>query len=195
MLQSHATQLANDGYTTIPGVFSDEACNAILQCIDVAAKDKSTFRKSADLFAIRQFLNELPETQQLILNAALKSLINALFGPGYFVSKSIYFDKPAGSNWFVAYHQDLTISVDQKIELPGFGPWSVKQDQYAVQPPLDILEDNFTIRIHLDDTDQGNGALKVVPGSHSKAVYRPETIDWKEEPEHICPVPRGGVMI
>ena len=89
--------------------------------------------------------------------------------------KSIYFDKPAGSNWFVSYHQDLTISVNAKIDLGGFGPWTVKQDQYAVQPPLQILENNFTIRIHLDDTDENNGALKVIPGSHLKGVCRQNT--------------------
>jgi len=193
--QTNADQLSADGYVIIPDVFTPSECDAILQCIDAAAQDKTTFRKSADLFAIRQFLKELPETQALILSDKLKSLISGLFGQGYFVSKSIYFDKPARSNWFVAYHQDLTISVDKKIELTGFGPWSAKQDQYAVQPPLSILEDNFTVRIHLDDTDAANGALKVVPGSHRKGIYRPETIDWDVEAEHICPVPRGGIMM
>jgi ectoine hydroxylase-related dioxygenase (phytanoyl-CoA dioxygenase family) len=84
------------------------------------------------------------------------------------VVKSIYFDKPETSNWYVAYHQDLTISVDKKLELPDFGPWTTKQNQFAVQPPLNILENIYTIRIHLDDTDENNGALKVVPKSHAK---------------------------
>jgi ectoine hydroxylase-related dioxygenase (phytanoyl-CoA dioxygenase family) len=57
------------------------------------------------------------------------------------------------------------------------------------------LERNFTIRIHLDDTDRNNGALKVIPGSHRKGVYRPETIDWSKETEAICEVPAGGIMI
>ncbi len=62
----------------------------------------------------------------------------------------------------VAWHQDLTISVNKKLDLPGYGPWTIKQDQYAVQPPLEILENIFTIRIHLDDTDEKNGALRVI---------------------------------
>ncbi|MEI9955286.1 MAG: phytanoyl-CoA dioxygenase family protein [Ferruginibacter sp.] len=98
-------------------------------------------------------------------------------------------------NWFVSYHQDLTISVDKKITLEGFGPWATKQNQFSVQPPLQILEDNFTIRIHLDNTDENNGALKVIPGSHLKKVYRPETIDWTIEKEAVCKVNKGGVMI
>jgi ectoine hydroxylase-related dioxygenase (phytanoyl-CoA dioxygenase family) len=111
------------------------------------------------------------------------------------VVKSIYFDKPEQSNWFVAYHQDLTISVDRKLSLEGFGPWTVKQDQFAVQPPFEVLEKGFTIRIHLDDTDQHNGALNVIPKSHLKGIYRPETIDWTSEKEVSCAVPAGGIMI
>jgi ectoine hydroxylase-related dioxygenase (phytanoyl-CoA dioxygenase family) len=49
--------------------------------------------------------------------------------------------------------------------------------------------------IHLDDTGENNGALKVVPGSHLKGVYRAETIDWTKEKEAICNVKRGGIMI
>lgn len=82
-----------------------------------------------------------------------------------------------------------------KLELDNFGPWTTKQNQFAVQPPLDILENIFTIRIHLDDTDENNGALKVVPTSHAKGIYRPETIDWSVETEEICKVDRGGIMI
>ncbi|MFD1256587.1 phytanoyl-CoA dioxygenase family protein [Mucilaginibacter terrae] len=118
-----------------------------------------------------------------------------MLGNKYFVVKSIYFDKPEKSNWFVAYHQDLTVSVDRKIDLPGFGPWTVKQNQFAVQPPINILQNNFTIRIHLDDTNETNGALKVIPGSNVKGMYRAENIDWRVEQEDVCVVPQGGVMI
>ena len=71
----------------------------------------------------------------------------------------------------------------------------MKQNQYAVQPPLHILENNFTIRIHLDDTDENNGALRVIPKSHAKGIYRPETIDWSKEREVTCIVSKGGVML
>jgi len=108
---------------------------------------------------------------------------------------SIYFDKPEKSNWFVAWHQDLTIAVNNKADLPGYGPWTIKQNQFAVQPPLNILQENFTIRIHLDDTDEGNGALKVIPGSHLKNICRSENINWQNELESTCRVKAGGVMV
>jgi ectoine hydroxylase-related dioxygenase (phytanoyl-CoA dioxygenase family) len=194
-MTSQLKSITQTGFATIPDVFSEDEIKAILNKIEEADPSKDTFRKSEDLFAIRQFLKEIPGVGKLIFTPKLKEIIEQLFGEGYFAVKSIYFDKPEKSNWYVAYHQDLTISVDKKADLPGFGPWTVKQNQFAVQPPLSILENNFTIRIHLDEANEQNGALKVVPGSHLKGIYRPETIDWTVEKEETCQVPQGGIMI
>ncbi len=194
-LQNHKNSITENGYTIINRIFSDEKIEQISKVIQNADTSNETFRKSENLFAIRQFLKEIPEAVNLIFNENIKKVIKEIFGDRYFVVKSIYFDKPEKSNWYVAYHQDLTVSVDQKVELPDFGPWTTKQNQFAVQPPLHILENIFTIRIHLDDTDEHNGALKVVPKSHAKGIYRPETIDWNTEKEEICTVEKGGIMI
>ena len=195
-IQHHIKEkFSTDGFAIINAVYTPEEINSIAEVISQVDITRPTFRKTNDLFAIRQFLKEVPETKDLIFNKNLNSIISQLFGDDYFAVKSIYFDKPEQSNWFVAYHQDLTISVDKKMELKGFGPWTVKQNQFAVQPPLDILENNFTIRVHLDDTDENNGALKVVPKSHLKGIYRPENIDWKTETEVFCKVKKGGIMI
>ncbi len=194
-LQNHKTEISDKGFTIINDVFSEKEINQIIDVINSIDTSKETFRKSEDLFAIRQFLKEVPESHQLIFNDTIKKIINEIFGNNYFVVKSIYFDKPEKSNWYVSYHQDLTISVDKKLDLQGFGPWTTKQNQFAVQPPIDYLKNIFTIRIHLDDTDENNGALKVITNSHSKEFYRPETIDWNVETEEICSVNKGGIMI
>ena len=194
-LINHTQQIKQKGYTVIDDVYSGIEVSTILNIIDQLDTSKPTFRKTNDLFAIRQFLKEVPDIISHIFTKRLSSVINELFNEDYFVVKSIYFDKPGESNWFVSYHQDLTISVDKKITIDSYGPWTIKQDQYAVQPPLEILESNFTIRIHLDDTNEYNGALRVIPGSHSKGIVRPETINWNNDKEEICAVPKGGIMI
>ncbi|CAD0220837.1 phytanoyl-CoA dioxygenase family protein [Chryseobacterium sp. D764] len=194
-LKNNKSHILEYGFAVINNVFSQkelEEINHVLQHIDTS---KENFRKSEDLFAIRQFLKEVPEIKDLIFNENIQKVVKEIFGEKYFVVKSIYFDKPETSNWYVAYHQDLTISVDKKLDLPDFGPWTTKKNQFAVQPPLNILENIYTVRIHLDDTDENNGALKVVPKSHAKGIYRPETIDWTIETEEICNVEKGGIMI
>lgn len=188
-------QVEKDGFAIVENIYTDAEIQKLLDIIANTDTSGNTFRKSANLFAIRQFLKEIPEVSLVLFNDTLKQLIKNLFGDDYFVVKSIYFDKPGESNWFVAYHQDLTISVDAKKETEGYGPWTVKQNQFAVQPPLEILENIFTIRIHLDETNKDNGALKVIPQSHSKKIYRAETIDWSVESEIICEVPKGGIML
>ncbi|RYJ44870.1 phytanoyl-CoA dioxygenase family protein [Flavobacterium beibuense] len=188
-------EINNSGFTVLNNIYTKKETEDIAAIINTTNITGDTFRKSKDLFAIRQFLKEIPYVQSLVFNDNLKTIISTLFGKDYFSIKSIYFNKPGNSNWFVAYHQDLTISVDKKTEIENFGPWTVKQNQFAVQPPIEILENIFTIRIHLDDTDENNGALKVIPESHLKKIYRPETIDWSTEKEVICNVDKGGVMI
>ena len=184
-----------NGYAIIENVFKEDEIDAVLDKIEEAATDSPVFRKNNDLFAIRQFLKHVPESVPLIFKEKVIEIIEEVFGMGFFVVKSIYFDKPGQSNWFVAYHQDLTISVDSKSEIDGYGPWTVKQNQFAVQPPLSILENNFTIRIHLDDTDTKNGALKVIPASHLNGVSRFESLEDFENKEVFCSVKKGGVML
>jgi ectoine hydroxylase-related dioxygenase (phytanoyl-CoA dioxygenase family) len=192
---SHKKEIADTGFTIIENVFSETNVDAIIKAINKADTSNPNFRITNDLFAVRQFLKEVPESIPFIFTERLKAIITELFGEDYFVVKSIYFDKPENSNWCVSYHQDLMISVDKKIDIEGFGPWTVKQNQFAVQPSLDILESNFTIRIHLDATDENNGALRVIPKSHLKGIHRPDMIDWSKETETVCNVPKGGIMI
>ena len=38
----------------------------------------------------------------------------------------LYFDKNPDANWAVPWHQDRTIAVAQRIDVPGYDMWSVK---------------------------------------------------------------------
>ncbi|MCD0467896.1 phytanoyl-CoA dioxygenase family protein [Flavobacterium sp. ENC] len=193
---NYSIEINTKGFTIIDHVFTESEIENLISLIENATENKTentTFRKSQDLFAIRQFHKEIPDTLDFIFNQNLKNIIENTFGKGYFITKSIYFDKPEKSNWFVAYHQDLTISVNKKIEIENFENWTVKQNQFAVQPPTAILEQNFTIRIHLDTTTKENGALKVINNSHSKGIFRVENLEIQNET--ICEVDKGGIMI
>ncbi|TXF78984.1 phytanoyl-CoA dioxygenase family protein [Chryseobacterium sp.] len=188
-------ELSDNGFTVIENVYSARELQDILAAVNSADTSKETFRKTTDLFAIRQFLKEVPAVFDLIFTDGLRKLVKEMMGERFFVVKSIYFDKPEASNWYVPYHQDLTISVDRKLQLENFGPWTTKQNQFAVQPPTSLLENITTIRIHLDDTNENNGALRVIPRSHLKKIYRPENINWETETKTICRVQQGGIML
>ena len=183
------------GYSIQPEIYSEKEiesiCNVISKFLE-ASKFKDNI---SQVFAIRQLLLVLPELKYLIINKKLSLIFNELLGKNYFLTKAIYFDKPQGSNWFVAYHQDLSISVNKKADLQNYINWTFKSGQYGVQPPINILNDTLTIRIHLDDTDEHNGALKVIPQSHLKGILRQNSQAWDINDEVLCKVPKGGVML
>lgn len=188
-------KLNDDGFSVINDVYTENEIIEISTLINQLDTSNPIFRKTDDLFAIRQFIKEVPEIKNLIFNAKLKNIIHQIGNSDFFIVKSIYFDKPEKSNWFVSYHQDLTISVNEKKELTNFTNWTKKHNQFAVQPPTDILENIFTIRIHLDDTNSENGALKVLKKSHQKSVSRIDAVNFLNEEEVICNVKSGGIML
>lgn len=114
----------------------------------------------------RRGLLALPEVAAFARSESLLKLVRLYVGDEAFPVRAIYFDKSAEANWMVAWHQDLTVAVRSRVEVPGFGPWSVKEGVPHVQAPVKVLEKMLTMRIHLDDCDETNGALRVLPGSH-----------------------------
>ena len=183
------------GYAVVDSIYSGKEVENIIACIETASTQQIFAESSTHLFAIRQVMKKIPTLKSVIFTDKLRSLLTVLFEESYFLTKSIYFDKPSESNWFVAYHQDLSISVNHKADINNYTHWTFKKGQYGVQPPVAILENIVTVRIHLDDTKKENGALKVIPKSHCKGIYRAETIDWNTETEHICEVEKGGIML
>lgn len=132
---NYSSEITNEGFTIINAVYTENEIQKLISLIENLTENDSgnaTFRKTQDLFAIRQFHKEIPKILPYIFNQNLKNIIASIFGEDYFITKSIYFDKPEKSNWFVAYHQDLTISVGKKIEIENFSNWTIKQNQFAV---------------------------------------------------------------
>ncbi|MBH8557188.1 phytanoyl-CoA dioxygenase family protein [Hymenobacter negativus] len=190
-----AAQFAEAGFAVFSELYTPAEVAALLQTVESAAGNGPNFRRSQEVFAIRELLKEIPTLWQLLDTPALRQLMAGLFPAGCQLVKAIYFDKPAGSNWLVAWHQDLMINVDQRIDLPGFGPWTSKAEGVSVQPPVAVLENMVTLRIHLDDCNATNGALKVVPGSHRHGVVPAAAIVGYTPNATVCAVPAGGGML
>ena len=114
-----------------------------------------------------------------------------------FPVRAIYFDKSPDANWLVPWHQDLTLALRSKADVDSFGPWSTKDGIPHVQPPVTLLEQMLTVRLHLDDADESNGALRVVPGSHRTGRLSAELIAEmrNRQPEHLCAVSAGDALL
>jgi hypothetical protein len=111
--------------------------------------------------------------------------------------RALWFNKSAEANWLVAWHQDLAIAVRERVDAPGFGAWSVKEGVVHVQPPVEALERMLTVRVHLDDADGENGALRVIAGTHQMGRLTPEQIAKlrEERAETLCTAAAGDALL
>lgn len=143
----------------------------------------------------RTLIQDLPALKPLLFNQNLVKLIREI-DPNAFMVKSIYFDKPVSNNWYVSWHQDIPINVNKRIETNGFSSWTTKKGITSVCPPEEFLKSIFTIRIHLDNTTELNGALKVIPRTHTKRFSDLEksSICSKVDP-NVVEVNEGGIML
>ncbi|WP_369992768.1 phytanoyl-CoA dioxygenase family protein [Winogradskyella sp.] len=188
-------ELNTFGYSSIKNFFSESEVESLLNCIEIYKHKAAEATKNNDLFVIRGLINTIPELKHIIFNNDFINLLGNFFESNYFLTKGIYFDKLPKSNWFVAYHQDLSISVNKKVEVNGFKNWTNKKGIYGVQPPECILNNSITIRVHLDDTTQKNGALRVIPKSHTKGIITKNSANWNLDNEYICEAKKGSIML
>lgn len=183
----NATRLLDtQGFEVFDKVFSAEEIRSLQTYFD-----RIDAPEGKNLFAIRNLFGNHPDLLPLVFTEGFTRFKNSI-APEYSLIKGVYFDKPEESNWFVAWHQDITISVENKNNTEGFINWLPKEYGYSEQPPLEYIENIITLRIHLDETNERNGALRVIPGSHVKGVVRLEEVNTEEAT--TCNVSSGGVM-
>jgi predicted DNA-binding transcriptional regulator YafY len=195
-LDSSMKKLQRRGSAVLENLYTQKEVGKILSAIHWATQDQERFARSENLFAIRNLLQEIPTLKTLLFNANLSTLIRDGFGRDYFLTKAIYFDKPPQSNWYVTWHQDVPINVMEKKETAGFKGWTNKGGLVSVIPPPDYLHSSFTVRIHLDDTDEQNGALRIIPRTHFSILNDEEIAQLRDSAESsFCKVKKGGVHL
>lgn len=141
-------------------------------------------------------LLSIPIVRQLATSEPLRNLVHSVLGSKCFAVRGIFFNKTPVSNWKVGWHQDLTIAVRNRKEIPGFGPWTVKAGMVHVQPPAEIMAALLAIRFHLDASDLDNGPLRVIPGSHCDGRLSADKIRSFDKTNFVtCQVPKGGALL
>lgn len=102
----------------------------------------------------------------LASNGSIGAIVATMLAASSRPVRAVVFDKSAAANWSLAWHQDRTICVKQRIDVDGFGPWTVKRGMHHVAPPAELLARMVTVRVHLDPVPADNAPLLVAPGSH-----------------------------
>jgi Phytanoyl-CoA dioxygenase (PhyH) len=180
-----AYAVEEDGFAIVRGVVGESQRLGLL-----AALGDPAGAGSRGLLAVA-------EVRDFACSESILSLVAPYLGPDARPVRAIFFDKTVASNWLVPWHQDVTIAVASKVETAGFGPWSVKNGIPHVQPPETLLAQMLAARVHLDDCDAANGALRVLAGSHRRGRLEPAQIAAFKAAsvEVVCEAAAGDVLL
>ncbi|MCZ6835848.1 MAG: phytanoyl-CoA dioxygenase family protein [Planctomycetota bacterium] len=190
-------ELQYDGFTIIPDVLDQGQVESLRASIRVIEEAEPVHQRKGSMYAIRNLMDVVPAVRELASSDSVRHLIESRRGVSAFVVRAILFDKSPDANWKVTWHQDTAIAVQERVEVPGFGPWSIKEGIHHVRPPADVLANMLTIRLHLDDCDESNGALQVLRGSHRHGFLSSEqltSLRARAQPI-LCCIPQGGALL
>ncbi len=180
---------AHDGFELLENFIGEKLLQTLVADIDpLSTEDIKAGLRNAD--------KKLPAVHQLAHSPSLIEKASAYLGGHAVLVRAILFDKNPDHNWLVTWHQDRTVCVSQPIHMAGWGPWTMKDGATHVQPPLEILNQMVTFRIHLDDADQHNGCLRIIPGSHHQGLLTSQQINevTQSQPAIVCEAKAGTLL-
>ena len=185
-----------NGFAVLDNALDQQAIAHVCNEINRAGIENPGKQRAGKTFGLRDLMNAVPVTRALANSNTLMSLVEPILGNSARLVRGIYFDKHKDANWKVAWHQDLTIAVQEKIDTEGFRSWSVKAGLTHVQPPAPVLENMLALRVHLDSADELNGGLRVLPGTHRCGRLDPDQIQnlRLKVSAVTCKVRSGGIV-
>ena len=126
----------------------------------------------------------------------MMEIAKQILGAGAIAFRATLFEKLPDSNWLVAWHQDTALPLRERRDIPGWGPWSVKDGVHYAHAPARALEQIVALRVHLDDSTADNGPLRVLPGTHTQGVLTDDEVHALAEGVAAvdCLMPLGGVV-
>jgi hypothetical protein len=147
---------SRDGAALYPAVVTADEIAGLRQRLDPAIDGRPG----------RRLPDDAATGDLLAARGAVGRIAASLLGERARPVRAVLFDKTPDANWIVAWHQDRTITVRDRVAVDGFGPWSTKDGLLHVAPPIGVLEGMATLRLHLDDCDDDNAPLRIALGSH-----------------------------
>ena len=149
-------ELDTDGYALSDLILARHQCEHLASSLPPVSGGRG---------GVRHLISH-PSVIRLLQHGSLGRYLWALLGRDLVAVKATMFDKATRANWRVQWHQDRAIAIRERMDVPGYGPWSTKSGTLHVEPPLRVLEQMIAVRVYLDACGAENGPLRVVPGSH-----------------------------
>jgi hypothetical protein len=190
-----------DGFAIVERVLTPDQIAELVDLTSecLSAGGDGVLERGGEVYGVRDLLRRVAEIRSLAHSEGLRDLVESILGTGAFVVRGLFFDKTLSTNWNLPWHQDVTIAVRARHDVPGFGPWTRKAGIPHVIAPATLLERMVTIRLHLDDCGLGSGPMRVLPGSHQAGKLDVGAIaTWAARAGELavdCLVPCGGAVV
>lgn len=138
-----------------------------------------------------------PTIVQLLSHERFGAYLWSIVGRDLVAVRATLFDKASDANWRVQWHQDRAIAVKERMEVVGYGPWSMNAGSPQVEPPAEVLAQMLALRIHIDESGTDNGPLRVIPGSHTAGKLSADAIARvvASNPMVELHVPQGAIVL
>jgi ectoine hydroxylase-related dioxygenase (phytanoyl-CoA dioxygenase family) len=178
-----------DGFAICPGILGrEEVCRIV--------SDFSRLDVQRSRAGVRHLLKH-SSVAQIANDPRLLGIAQHVLSNDAFPFRATLFDKNPDANWLITWHQDTALPLREKHETPGWGPWSVKEGVIYAHAPAEALEQVVALRLHLDDSTEENGPLRVFPGTHRQGVLSDQQVEAiVAGSEGInCLVPAGGIIV
>jgi ectoine hydroxylase-related dioxygenase (phytanoyl-CoA dioxygenase family) len=180
--------IQEQGFAIIPNVLTQQNIDKLLEELSSANLPRSRA-------GVRHAM-KLATVAAIARGSQLLGVAQQILGSSAFPFRVTLFDKSPTANWLVVWHQDTALPLRERHESPGWGPWSVKDGVIYAHAPANALSQVLALRLHLDDSTEENGPLRVLPNTHTLGVLTDEELhDLSTRVAAIdCLVPRSGVL-
>jgi hypothetical protein len=175
----------DDGFAILSDAVSPTVCDELIRSIANIEPNRPGSRVLLQLQAIADVAKALHR----------RIADMGLMGERYRTLQCTLFAKGGNASWSVPPHQDLSIPLSERFDIPGWSGWSRKESIWFAQPPAFILSELVAVRVQLDDHSSETGPLEVVPGSHAKGRLASASVSRYAKHRVKCIVPRGGALI
>lgn len=156
----------------------------------IESPDDGVRQKEGAVYAARNVMDVIPEVRDAWRSDVLVNFVRRQLGEEAGLVRAMYFDKPPAQTWALPWHKDLLIAVDSLREAPGYSIPRPRAGVLHTEPPLEVLENMLTLRIHLDEITEENGPLQVATGTHLTG----KTLQLDGFETHSIFTPAGSVL-
>jgi ectoine hydroxylase-related dioxygenase (phytanoyl-CoA dioxygenase family) len=180
--------IQKQGFAVIPEILTPKEVDELL---DELSRSELPRSRAGVRHAMK-----VPAVATVAQDARLMGIVRETLGEKAFSFRATLFDKSPTANWLVVWHQDTALPLQERRDVPGWGPWSLKDGVIYAHAPESALSQVLALRLHLDDSIVENGPLRVLPGTHTLGVLTDELLhDLSTQVAPVdCLTPRGGVL-